>query len=102
VSIVDLEAIGGEVQAALLEAAVRAGAFAELVIWTATANDQLLQQLYALRFEPIDQGVTASGLPCFLVRPIADERLDEEWRLGDTRLLDLKNWDIRMLFSMAG
>jgi len=102
VSIVDLEAINGRVQGSLLRVAVRAGGFAELVIWTATTNDEQLRALHTLGFAPIDQELAASGLPCFLVRPIEDERLDGDWRLGDTRLLDLENWDVRMLFSMAG
>jgi len=102
VNIVDIEAINGCVQAALLEAAVEAGAFAELVTWSATANDQLLQQLGANGFAPVDQELTAFGCPCILVRSTQDERLEDDWRLGETRLLDPKNWDFRMLFSMAG
>lgn len=101
-NIVDLEAINAGAQAALLEAAVEAGAFAELVIWSATANDQLLNHLVANGFTPVDQELTALGCPCILVRPTKDEYLDEDWRLGDTRLLDPANWDMRMLFSMAG
>jgi hypothetical protein len=102
VNIVDLEAINGAAQAALLEAAVDAGAFAELVIWSATASDQLVRLLGAKGFAPIDQEMTAFGCPCILVRPTKDECLDEDWRLGDTRLLDPVNWDMRMLFSMTG
>ncbi|MGH7768276.1 MAG: GNAT family N-acetyltransferase [Candidatus Binatia bacterium] len=102
VNIVDLEATSGAVQAALLEAAVGAGAFAELVVWSATANDQLVKQLDAKGFVPIDQELTGFGCPCILVRATKDECLDEDWRLGETRLLDPANWDMRMLFSMAG
>ena len=102
VSIVDLEAINGDVLEALLEVAVDAGAFAELVTWTATASDQLVKRLEAFGFSPVDQELAAFGCPCFLVRTVKDKSLDEDWRLGDTRLLDLANWDIRMLFSMAG
>jgi acyl carrier protein len=100
VSIVDLEAVNDRVQSALLETAVSVGAFAELFVWTATADDELLRQLHTLKFAPIEQNVLSQ--PCFLVRPIEDERLNEDWRLGDTRLLDLKNWNVRMLYSMAG
>jgi acyl carrier protein len=102
VNIVDLDAMNGAVQAALLEAAVDAGAFAELVIWSATANDQLLNLLGANGFAPVDEELTAFGCPSILVRPMKDECLDEDWRLGDTRLLDPASWDMRMLYSMAG
>jgi acyl carrier protein/GNAT superfamily N-acetyltransferase len=102
VSIVDLEAINGDVRAALLKATVNAGVFSELTIWTATADSELVQQLHALGFVPIDQEVTASGVPCFLVRSIADDHRCEDWRLRDMQLLELKNWDIRMIYSMAG
>lgn len=102
VSIVDLEAVNSSIRSALLETAVSAGAFAELLVWTATANDELLSQLRTLKFGPIDHEQNILNQPCFLVRPIENERLDDDWRLGDTRLLDLKNWDVRMLYSMAG
>jgi hypothetical protein len=102
VRIVDLEAVNVRVQAALLRTAVRAGAFTELVTWTATANDALLKELDRLGFGPIDREAAAFGCPCFLIRPTSEQRLAEDWRLGNTLLLDLKNWDIRMLFSMAG
>lgn len=102
VSIVDLEAITSHVRAALLKAAVKVGQFAELAIWTASADSELLQQLHALNFFPIDQDLTPSGVPCFLVRSIADDHRCEDWSLHDMQLLELKNWDIRMLYSMAG
>ena len=102
VHIVDLEAINGHVQAALLKAALTAGRFAELVIWTGTANAELIKQLYAIGFIPIDQELATSGLPCFIARPIHNEHLNDNWCLGNTPLLDLENWDIRMLYSMAG
>jgi GNAT superfamily N-acetyltransferase/acyl carrier protein len=102
VSIVDLEALSDGVRAALLEAAVNAGAFSEIAVWTGTADVRLMQQLRALRFTGIDTELTALGCPCFLVRSIDNACPPEAWRLGDARLLDLAAWDIRMLFSMAG
>ena len=102
VSIVDLEAISDGVRAALLEAAVNAGAFSEIAVWTGTADIRLVQQLRAMRFTGIDTELTALGCPCFLVRSIDDACPPEAWRLGEARLLELAAWDIRMLFSMAG
>jgi acyl carrier protein len=102
VCISDLEAVNSRVQAALLKAAVSEGGFPELVVWTATANAETQKQLRMLGFGPIDHDRPFSGLRSVLVRPIKDEQLDREWRLGEAQLLDLHNWDIRMLYSMAG
>jgi hypothetical protein len=102
VSIVDLEAVSGRIQAALLKAAVTAGAFSELVIWTSTFTGQVAERLSALSFEPFDLEQATFGCPCFLVRPIDHELPEKEWSLGDVQLLDHRNWDIRMLYSMSG
>lgn len=102
VNIVDLEGIDGRVQEALLRDAVTTGAFVNLVSWTATTSDNLLSRLRALGFGPVDEESTALGCPCFLVRPTDDRHLDDQWFLGETPLLDLSNWDIRMLYSMVG
>ena len=102
VNIVDLEAVSGYVQAALLKVAVTAGAFSELVIWTSTASGLLLETLGALGFKPFDHEQAALGRPCFLVRPIDADQNGGEWRLDDVQLLDHRSWDIRMLYSMSG
>lgn len=101
VSIVDLEAINGHVRAGLLKAAVTAGAFRDLGIWTCSADAQMLEQLAALKFRAQDSTPAALGQP-FLIRPI-DLGPESEWRLDDGReRLEAGNWDIRMLYSMAG
>jgi acyl carrier protein/GNAT superfamily N-acetyltransferase len=102
VNIVDLEAINDRVQKTLLRETVITGAFVNLVSWTATTSDKLLNQLRTLGFAPVDEELTTLGCPCFLVRPTDDKYLDDQWLLGKTPLLDLRNWDIRMLYSMAG
>jgi hypothetical protein len=103
VCISDVESINSSVQAALLKAAaVAAGAFSELVTWSATVNSEMRSQLRAIGFRPFVWDRAFLGLPCFLVRPIDDERLDEDWCLGQSQLLNLNNWDIRMLHSMTG
>jgi acyl carrier protein len=103
VFISDVEFMNSSVQAVLLKAAaMAAGAFSELVIWSATANSEMRGQLRAVGFRPFIWDRAFLGLPCFLVRPIDDERLDEDWCLGQNQLLNLNNWDIRMLHSMTG
>ena len=53
VNIVDLEAINERVQEALLRETVIKGAFTNLISWTATTSDKLLNQLRTLGFEPV-------------------------------------------------
>jgi hypothetical protein len=102
VSIVDLEAINGRVRAGLLKAAVTAGAFRDLGIWTSTADAQIVEQLAALKFKAPDSEPAALGQP-FLIRTIELDPPEPEWRLEDGRqLLEAGNWDIRMLYSMEG
>jgi acyl carrier protein len=102
VSIVDLEAINGRVRAGLLKAAVTAGAFGDLAIWTSTTDTQLVEQLEALKFERPDSERAALG-QAFLIRMIDLDPPDAEWRLEDGRqLLEAGNWDIRRLYSMEG
>lgn len=101
-SIVDLEAVNSRVRAALLKTAVTAGAFSNLTIWTSSADGQLMEELAALEFEPSDSQPAGIG-PTFLVRMIDLELPEAEWRVEDGRqLLEHGNWDIRMLYSMAG
>ncbi len=102
VHIVDLEAVDERVSAALLEATVHLGNFAELVTWRATQSPSVTGALDRLGFEPVDRERATHGWPCVLVRAVDDTRLDEDWALHGTRLLDLANWDMRMLYTMAG
>ncbi len=102
VQIVDLEAVDERVSAALLEAAVKVGHFPELVTWRATLSPSVTGVLDRLGFEPVDRERATHGWPCVLVRSIDDTRLDEDWALCGTRLLDLSSWDMRMLYTMAG
>ena len=102
VNIVDLEAIESRVQSALLRTAASAGAFAELVTWAATANQSMKQKLRDLQFTEIDKEQSGPRAPRILVRSLDIARLEQDWLMGDTLLLDLKNWDMRMLYSIAG
>jgi hypothetical protein len=102
VSIVDLEAINGRVRVELLKAAVTAGAFRDMTIWTSTADEHVVEQLAALKFEPSDSRPGAPG-PTLLVRMTDPDLPESEWRSADGRqLLEHSNWDIRLLYSMWG
>jgi GNAT superfamily N-acetyltransferase len=101
VNVVDWEATGGSTRAALLDAA-RRGAFDELVTWTASLDADTRELLRRRGFTPIDEADTARGVPGILIRPVRDEALRADWTIGGRRLLDLANWDLRMLYSMHG
>lgn len=102
VNIVDWEARDESVQADLLEAALASGGFSEIVAWTATLQPEARRLLRGRGFVPVDAHRTARGFPCILVRPIREERLREDWVVSGRRLLDMANWDLRMIYSMHG
>ena len=101
VNIVDWEATDATIREALLDAAVR-GAFAELVIWSASLDAESRDLLRRRAFAPIDEADAARGIPGILIRPVRDHALRAEWTIHGRRLLDLANWDVRMLYSMHG
>ncbi len=100
VRIADLEASDMRIRSELLPAAVSRGRFPELVTWTVSLSDAEVQLLKNLGFTPVDPEQTTRGCPCVLVRSLRENLPETEWVLGDRWLLDMKNWDIRMLYSM--
>ena len=100
VSIVDWEATSARVQADLLMAALHWGNFSELTIWSATLPDETKALLRNTGFKDWAQTPTIGRYtPTVLVRPVRDEMLHADWILADRRLLDLTNWDLRMVYS---
>jgi hypothetical protein len=102
VKIVDLEATQPVQRTELLEVAIKSGRFAELFAWGATLPVDTGPYLSANGFRPADLESRAHGCPCVLVRPVSPKSVDSDWVLGDRRLTDLANWDMRMLYTMAG
>lgn len=102
VRIVDWEARDENVRVELLHAALACGGFAELVTWTATLTPAVRGLLQDAGFEPVDRKATARGLPSLLLRPIGREPSNEDWILAGRRLLDLSQWDLRLIYSMHG
>ena len=102
VYIADLEATDIRIRSALLSAAMSWGRFPELVTWVASHTDAEIQLLESHGFVPVDQVDTTRGCPCILVRPLQKDLPRDEWLLGARHLLDVENWDIRVLYSMRG
>ncbi len=98
--IVDWEVTNFQVRADLLQAAIRWGRFDNLNIWSATLSEEANSLLQNTGFEHVDDA--RSGAPesrPFLIRPVRDKMLKTDWVLGDRRILDLANWDLRMICS---
>ena len=102
VKIVDLEATSASVRSELLDAAIDFGRFAELFAWAATLPDEARTYLASRGFRPADLELRAHGCPCVLVRPVSPKSAASPWMLGNCRLTNLADWDMRMLYTMAG
>jgi hypothetical protein len=101
VNIADLEATQPSVRAELLDAAINLGRFPELFAWAVTLPDDTRSHLSSRGFKPVDLEFRAHGCPCVLVRPVSLQPSDNNWVLGNRRLTDPANWDLRMLYSMS-
>jgi GNAT superfamily N-acetyltransferase len=105
VNIVDWEATSPEVRAGLLRTATRLCPDAQLNIWTATLGSDARRLLQEVGFRALPEGLeggVAQDYPCLLVRSVAENIPATEWSLSRRRLLEMGNWDIRMLYSMQG
>lgn len=100
VRIVDWEATNPQTRSDLLEAALRLGNFDVLSIWTATLPDVVKILLEKNGFKSLSEtkGVIQYR-PTVLVRPVRDDMLKTDWVIANRRLLDLANWDLRMIYS---
>lgn len=101
VNIVDWEGTTAQVRLELLRAALEWGTFEKLTIWTATLSEEVLGLLSAAAFVPtiVPLGLRATNV---LVAPTHPDAAAHDPALGGRRLLDVADWDMRMLYSMAG
>jgi hypothetical protein len=99
VSIVDWEADNLQVQSDLLEAVLVLGNFDVLSIWTATLPDVVKMLLKKNGFNMSEVKSIAQYRPTVLVRRVQDDMLETDWTIDNRRLLDLSNWDLRMIYS---
>jgi len=103
VNIVDWEATSPHVRAGLLRAAIHLSPFVDLNIWTATLGAETKNLLREVGFQPVHKGAGVDQEQRrLLVRSVRADVPEDEWSLGNRRLLDMANWDIRMMYSMDG
>jgi GNAT superfamily N-acetyltransferase len=106
VNIVDWEATSQRVRVGLLRAAVHLSPFVDLNIWTATLGNETKNLLRDVGFRPVQEGQEGAGVeqeqPCLLVRSVRADVPEAAWSLGNRRLPDMADWDMRMIYSMQG
>lgn len=96
-SIVDWEAADDAVLERLLSEVVSAG-FPELYTWGSACRPGAEEILARSGFVP----ATAEYEKTILVRPIRDEEIKSPCPLGTRRLDRGEDWDLRMIYSLAG
>lgn len=101
VNIVDWEAANDRVRADLLRAAIRWGQFPELRCWTASLPAETISLLQDSGFTPMDDAGVGSPIKSLLIKPVRAGQEAKEWQQGDCQLLDMRSWDLRMIYSMA-
>ena len=100
VSIVDIEASSETVLRDLLNSAINFGNFRFITIWTSTLKEDINSLLKNIGFKILNKKIgVADARPTVLVGATNFEISNEERVLFNLQLLDLKNWDIRMIFS---
>jgi hypothetical protein len=98
VRIVDWEGTTADVRHRLLEAALQKGAFRDMLTWAAAITEEDRLFLGNLGFQEPQPGISQDPSMA-LVRCTGDDMLNEDWVEGGLRLLDLANWDLRMIYS---
>jgi acyl carrier protein/GNAT superfamily N-acetyltransferase len=101
VQIVDWEADDETCRAALLRVALSRGSFPEIVAWApeGCAGTSILTRE---GFRSTRSPGGRRDWPCVLVRSCDSAEPPEDWQLNGVRLLDPRQWDMRMIYSMAG
>jgi hypothetical protein len=101
--IVDWEGTTLELRTRLLAAAIAWGEFSELSIWSGTLAPDVQVVLRDHGFKPRPHQPQPSDKgelpPTIFLRPVDRDRLKvRDWSIGARPLLDLANWDLRMIY----
>jgi hypothetical protein len=100
INIVDCEATSMRVRADLLEAVIKWGNFAELNIWSAPFSAETKTLLNRAGFELLkDPASTTGSYPAILAKALHEGAPNDGWIVGDRRLSNFADWDLRMIYS---
>lgn len=102
VNLVDWEGADDQVRAGLLDAAMRWGRISRLETWTAGLQESARAHLRNLGFERLSPQAHGRWGHHLLVRRLGNGAAETTWGFGNRDLLHLGDWDLRMLYSMAG
>lgn len=100
VSVLDWEASDDRVRAGLLDAALRCGRFERVHALVRDLEDPAARLLRQRGFAPREAKDLRERSRGVLVRRLGSAA--EPWRLGSRNLDDIRDWDLRMVYSMAG
>jgi GNAT superfamily N-acetyltransferase len=98
ICLVDWQATSDQVRAELLKSVLQLASGRTLLTWAGTLAENERRILETAGFRRFDQAGSLNSAAA-AVRPVRDEMLNQEWLLGDQRLLDIRNWDFRMMHS---
>jgi hypothetical protein len=106
-SIVDWEGTNMKVRAGLLQAVLQWGKFDRLAVWTVTLPTEVKTLLYNAGFNPLKKTESIGRAhsvraprPMVLLKAVRRDILAEaDWVIAHRRLLDLDNWDLRMIYA---
>ena len=102
VNIIDWEATSTPILKELLGTAIRRGKFGHLFSWTATLSTEKRTILADAGFSSMQQARGSKYRNCVITRPVRNDLPPDMWMISDRHLLDISNWDLRMLYSMHG
>ena len=100
INIADWEGVDTRVRDELLRTALDEGHFSRVTAWTATAADSTQQLLVGHGFVPHSRATIKHRSEGMLVRRRGDDS-GAPWTLGTRAVVDIGQWDLRMLYSMA-
>ncbi|MGB5619476.1 MAG: hypothetical protein WBM78_21745, partial [Desulfobacterales bacterium] len=101
-NVVDWEAASIQVLSGLLQAVFRGRTVTNLTLWSSTLSNEKIALLRRQGFDFVNKtGKIAHDiqLPTLLTRYICQDEPRTEWHLNDRSLLDLFNWNMRMIYS---
>ena len=98
----DLRGTSPAVKRDLLYAVRDRGGLDDLVVWTSSLPEEDRALFGSAGFKPMDESSGVKGFRrTLMVRSVDDRASAGDWTLSGRALLDLANWDIRMLDSDA-
>ena len=101
-NIVDWEAANMQVLSGLLQAVIRWKTVSNLTLWSSTLSDGKIALLRRQGFDVVNKtGKIADDiqLPTVFARQVCPDASGTDWSLSDRSLLDLNNWNLRMIYS---